>query len=102
VQVGELDRVADLLDLPGEAADVGVGDVRDLFEDELLDLGLGNALVDVAGAGSSSSESPARITWSSSGAASRTIRSSSACEMTRARSPSASTSLSITTSPIVS
>jgi hypothetical protein len=51
VQVGQLDRVADLLDLPREAADVGVRDVRDLFEDELLDLGLRNALVDVAGAG---------------------------------------------------
>ncbi len=51
---------------------------------------------------SSSSESPARSGWCSSGSASRTTRSSSACEMTSARSQSASTSLSITTSPTVS
>jgi hypothetical protein len=50
VQVRQLDRVADLLDLRGEATDIGVGDVRDLFEDELLDLGLRNALIRVAGA----------------------------------------------------
>ena len=50
VQVRQLDRVADLLDLDVEAADVVVGDVGDLFEDELLDLGLGHPLVDVAGA----------------------------------------------------
>ena len=50
VQVGQLDRVADRLDLREQAADVGVVDVRDLFEDELLDLGLRDLLVDVAGA----------------------------------------------------
>ena len=50
MQVRQFDRVADLLDLRGQAADVGVGDVRDLFEDKLLDLGLGYALVDIAGA----------------------------------------------------
>ena len=49
VQVRQLDGVADLLDLRGQAADVGVVDVRHLFEDQLLDLGLGDALVDVAG-----------------------------------------------------
>ncbi|MEY9211295.1 hypothetical protein ABH917_000741 [Thermobifida halotolerans] len=48
VQVGQFDRVADQLDLPGEAADVGVGDVGHLLQDQLLDLGLGDALVDVA------------------------------------------------------
>ena len=51
VQVGQLDRVADLVDLPDQATDVRVVDVRDLFEDELLDLGLRDPLVDVAGAG---------------------------------------------------
>ena len=50
VEVRQLDRVADLLDLAAEAADLLVGDVGDLFEDELLDLGLRDLLVDVAGA----------------------------------------------------
>ena len=39
VEVRQLDRVLDLLDLVVEAADVVVGDVGDLFEHELLDLG---------------------------------------------------------------
>ena len=39
VQVRQLDRVLDQLDLVVEAADVGVGDVGNLFEHELLDLG---------------------------------------------------------------
>lgn len=51
VEVGELDRVADHLDLVAEATDLLVADVRDLFEDEFLDLALRNDLVDVAGAG---------------------------------------------------
>ena len=51
VEVGELDRVADQLDLVAQAADLLVVDVRDLFEDEFLDLALGDDLVDVAGAG---------------------------------------------------
>ena len=51
VQVGQLDRVADLLDLADQAADRRVVDVGDLLEDQLLDLGLGHPLVDVAGAG---------------------------------------------------
>ena len=50
VQVRELHRVPDLDDLGAEAADVGIGDVGDFLEDELLDLGLGDALVNVAGA----------------------------------------------------
>ena len=50
VQVGQLDRVADLLDLAAEPADGLVGDVGHLFEDELLDLRLRDLLVDVAGA----------------------------------------------------
>src|SRR5215472_9763912 len=49
VQVRKLDGVADLLDLGREAADLGVGDVRHFLEDQLLDLGLGDALVHVAG-----------------------------------------------------
>ena len=39
VQVRQLDRVLDLVDLVVEAADVGVGDVGHLLEHELLDLG---------------------------------------------------------------
>jgi hypothetical protein len=38
VQVGQLDRVPDLLDLRGQAADVVVGDVRDFLQDQFLDL----------------------------------------------------------------
>ena len=49
VQVRQLHRIPDLDDLRAQAADVGVGDVRHFLEDELLDLGLGDALVDVAG-----------------------------------------------------
>ncbi len=41
VQVRQLDRVADLLDLAVEAADVGVADVGDLLKHQLLDLGAG-------------------------------------------------------------
>ena len=48
VQVRQLDRVPDLLDLRSQAADLVVVDVRDFFEDEFLDLGLRDALVDVA------------------------------------------------------
>ncbi len=49
VQVGQLDRVPDQLDLRRQPADLGVGDVRHLLEDQLLDLGLGDALVHVSG-----------------------------------------------------
>ncbi len=51
MQEGQLDGVADRLDLAGQTADVAVVDVRDLLEDELLDLALGDPLVDVAAAG---------------------------------------------------
>ncbi len=44
VEVRQLDGVLDLVDLVVETADVFVGDVGDLFEDELLDLGPGQAL----------------------------------------------------------
>src|SRR3954447_17996183 len=51
VQERQLDGITDLLDLVAEAADVGVADVRHLFEDELLDLALRDALVGPAGPG---------------------------------------------------
>ena len=51
VQVGQLDGVPDLLDLAGQAADVGVGDVRHFLQDELFHLGLGDPLIDVPGPG---------------------------------------------------
>ena len=38
VQEREFDRVPDVLDLLAEPADLVVGDVRDLLEDDLLDL----------------------------------------------------------------
>ena len=47
---GQLDGVGDGLDLVVEPADVGVGDVGHLFEDELLDLGPGQLLDQQAGA----------------------------------------------------
>ena len=49
MQVGQLDGVADLLDLVDQAPDRLVGDVGDLLQHELLDLGLRDPLVDVAG-----------------------------------------------------
>ena len=50
VEVRQLDRVLDRVDLVVEAADVVVGDVGDLLEDELLDLGSRDALDQQAGA----------------------------------------------------
>ena len=47
MQERQFDRIANGLDLPGQPADVGVVDVGDLFEDELLDLALRDALVHV-------------------------------------------------------
>ena len=61
VQVGQLDGVGDGLDLVVEPADVGVGDVGHLFEDELLDLGPGQLLDRAAACATSiSTASPAR------------------------------------------
>ena len=51
VQERQFDGVADLLDLRPQAADVLVGDVRDLFEDQVLHLGARDLLQRVAGAG---------------------------------------------------
>ena len=50
VHVRQLDGVGDGLDLGVEAADVGVGDVGHLFEDELLALELGQLLDEQLGA----------------------------------------------------
>jgi hypothetical protein len=50
VEVGQLDRVLDLVDLLVEPADVVVGDVGNLLEHELLDLGARDALHQEAGA----------------------------------------------------
>jgi len=47
VQERQLDRVSDRLDLPGQPADVAIVDVRNLFENQLLDLALRNPLVRV-------------------------------------------------------
>ena len=44
MQVGQLDGVGDGLDLAVEPAHVRVGDVGDLLEHELLDLGTGQLL----------------------------------------------------------
>ena len=51
VQERQLDGVLDRLDLRSQPTDVGVGDVGDLLEDELLDLGARQPLECVAGAG---------------------------------------------------
>ena len=51
VQERQFDGVADLLDLPAQAADVVVADVGNLFEHQILDLGLGDALERVPGLG---------------------------------------------------
>jgi len=76
VKVGQLDGVADLLDLPSEAADVGVRDVRDLFEDELLDLGLRKcARTRSRSAARAAASRPPESPGRASGEASRTIRS---------------------------
>ena len=51
MQERQFDGVADLLDLPAKTADVVVADVGNLFEDKILDLGLGDALERVPGLG---------------------------------------------------
>ena len=103
VQVGQLDGVADRLDLAEQPTDLGVVDVRDLFEDELLDLGLRAPSRRRSRSGCRAAASRRRgSSGSSSGSARRTTRSSSALAMTRTRSPSASSSLNITTSPTFS
>src|SRR5262245_5450471 len=48
MEVGELDRVPDLLDLSCESADRLVVDVGHFLQDQLFDLGLWNTFVDVA------------------------------------------------------
>ena len=100
VQERQLDRVADRLDLRPEAADVGVVDVRDLLEHELLDLGARDALEDEPAARLDGQRvaDPHRRGRPRAGPARRTTRSSSACPTTSARSPP-SISLTVTSSP---
>ena len=50
MEVRQFDRVGDGLDLRVETADVGVGDVGHLFEDEVLALELGELLDEEPGA----------------------------------------------------
>ena len=50
VQERQLDGIRDLLDLVVETTDVGVGDVGDLFEEQVLDLGPGQLLEQQVGA----------------------------------------------------
>ena len=78
VQVGQLDGVGDGLDLGVEPADVGVGDVGDLLEHELLDLGTGQLLDQQPVRVSMSTVSPARSFTPRSASESSTTRSSSA------------------------
>ena len=115
VQERQFDRVADLLDLPAEATDVVVVDVGNLFQHQVLDLGLGDPLERVAGFGIDQQRITgpqlARIGESgsaivvvfgdlrTSGPASHTTRSSSAWPTTRARSPSSRISRSVPISP---
>ena len=102
VQERQLDGVPDLLDLPGQAADVAVLDVRHLLQHKVLDLGLGHPLVGVAGLGCRPAASrPASARCPSAARPGSTTRSSSACPTTSARSPS-STSRSEQTSPTTS
>jgi hypothetical protein len=51
VQVGQLHGVTDRLDLTGQPTDIFVGDIRHLFEHEVLDLGLGHPLEHEPGPG---------------------------------------------------
>ena len=92
VQERQLDGVADLLDLPEQATDVGVVDVGHLLQHEVLDLGLGHPLVGVARLGVDQQrvarlERESGSSVSNSGAARQTTRSSSACPTTSARPP---------------
>ena len=50
MQERQLNSIADLLNLGSEAANVRIGDVWHLFEDQVLHLGAGNLLQGVAGA----------------------------------------------------
>ncbi len=50
MQEGKFHRIADQLDLAGKSADVVVVDIGHFFEDQFLDLGLGDLLEDEAAA----------------------------------------------------
>ena len=99
VQERQLDSVGDLLDLGVEAADVLVGDVRDLLEDEVLDLGAGQLLEQQARAGVHEQRVAGPQLLAVEASASSTTRSSSARPTMIARCPSSSTSFMVTTSP---
>ena len=100
VQERQLDGVGDGLDLVVEAADVGVGDVGHLLEDQLLHLRPGQLLEQQPGPGvhQRRSRRPGASRPSATSASS-TTRSSSARPTMMARMPSSSTSLRVTTSP---
>ncbi len=70
VQERQLDGVGDLLDLVVEAADVGVGDVGHLLEQQVLDLGSRQLLEQQVGAHVEAQVSPARMCMPRSASAS--------------------------------
>ena len=105
VEERQLHGVGDLLDLVVEARpDVFVsGDVRDLLEEQVLDLGPGQLLEQQVGAVVEPHRvAGAQIDPAAPSRASSQIRSSSARPTTNARTPSSSTSLIVTTSPVIS
>ena len=95
VEVRQLDRVLDRLDLVVEPADVVVGDVGDLFEHELLDLGAREALDEQAGAAVHQQVvAGAQLLADAASSASSHTRSSSARPTISARCRPSSSSLS--------
>ena len=102
VQERQLDRVGDLLDLVVEPADVGVGDVGDLFEQQVLDLGPRQLLEQQVRA----DVEPEVVAAADVRAADRVGELADALLVgpptTSARMPSSITSLTVTTSPVIS
>ena len=49
VQERQFDRIANLLDLSGQATDIAIRDIRHLFEHQILDLGLGDSFEGITG-----------------------------------------------------
>ena len=102
VEERQLDRVGDLLDLVVEPADVGVGDVGHLLEQQVLDLGPRQLLEQQVRRGVEAHVVAAAERVPRSASASSQTRSSSARPTTSARTPSSITSLIVTTSPVIS
>ena len=103
VEERRLDGVGDLLDLLVEAADVGVADVGDLFEDAgSLDLGAGQLLQQQAGACVHQHRVAGADQLAHEHLGQVDPRSSSARPRMMARRPSSRISLTVTTSPLVS